>query len=381
MVSRRAVLGGIVIGGGALTAAGYGAYKMLVPPPAEVGFTLSQPELDAARVLLKAHPAVDVHSHPGRTFVDGAKGLPWKLKLYALRGTFEERVVEDMKAGGLAAVGFSAVADFPVLDLGKNGLSAAREFEPGEAWKYHLAQVANLKKLVDSGLVTPVLVPDDVIQAHNSGRPGAFFSAEGGDFLEGKIGRVEEIFNQGIRMLTPMHYHSNEIGDIITAAPVHGGLTGFGSEVIGEMNRLGMMIDVSHASEKTALAIIAKSSKPVSATHTHVSGLGMDHPRFISKELARAVIDNGGYLGAWPAGIGISTLSDFVGRIEQLIKFAGVDHVAIGSDMDANYKPVYDNFRNLPLIVGEMLKRGHKEEDVAKVIGGNFMRVFAAHLG
>jgi membrane dipeptidase len=107
----------------------------------------------------------------------------------------------------------------------------------------------------------------------------------------------------------------------------------------------------------------------------------MEHPRFISSDLAKAVIGSGGYIGAWPAGIGITTLSEFIDRIEQLIKFAGIDHVAIGSDMDANYKPVYDNFRSLPLIVGEMLRRGHKEDDVAKVIGGNFMRVFEATTG
>jgi membrane dipeptidase len=374
------VLTGLAIGGGLIGAGTYAGYRMLVPPPAEIGFSLNESELAAARALLKTHPAVDVHSHPGRTFVEGAEGLSWKLWLYAMRGTFEERVIADMKAGGLAAVSFSAVADFPVLDLGNNGLASIRKFEPGEAWKYHLVQMKNLQKLTDSDLVTPVLAPQDIIKAHNSGKPGALFSAEGGDFLEGQIGRVEELFDQGIRMLTPMHYNTNEIGDIITAAPVHNGLTGFGSDVIGEMNRLGIMIDVSHASEKTAFDIIKKSSRPVSATHTHISGLGMEHPRFISADLAKAVIGSGGYIGAWPAGIGITSLGEFIDRIEQLIAFAGPDHVAIGSDMDANYKPVYDNFRNLPLIVGEMLRRGYREEDIAKLIGGNFMRVFEANM-
>ncbi len=376
MVSRRKIIAGIAVAG--LGGVGYAGYKMLVPEPAVVGYELSEGELSAAHALLKAHPAVDVHSHPGRTFVDGAEGLAWKLKLYAMRGTFEERVVEDMIAGGLAAVSFSAVADFPVLDVGDGGLSATRKFEPGEAWKYHLAQVKNLKNLTASGLVTPVLSPAGITAAHNSGKPGAFFSAEGGDFLEGKIERVKEIHDQGIRMLTPMHYNTNEIGDIITAEPVHGGLTDFGGEVVAELNRLGIMIDVSHSSEKTAFAIIKNSANPACATHTHVSGLGIEHPRFISKDLAKAVVESGGYIGAWPAGIGISTTREFIDRIEQLIKFVGVDHVAIGSDMDANYKPVYDNFRMLPLIVGEMLKRGYKDDDVAKIIGGNFIRVFEA---
>ncbi len=378
MVSRRKIIAGIALGG--VGVAGYLGYKMLVPPPAIIGFEQSEKELAAARELLKAYPAVDVHSHPGRTFVEDAEGLSWKLKLYSMRGSFEERVVADMIAGNLAACSFSAVADFPVLDLGESGLSATREFEKDEAWKYHLAQVKNLKKLVETGLVSLVMKPADIAKAHNSGKPGAFFSAEGGDFFDGKIARVEKLFEQGFRMLTPMHYRVNEIGDIITAKPEHNGLTEFGGKVIAELNRVGIMIDISHASEKTAFDMIAKSSKPVCATHTHVNGLGFDHPRFISSKLAKATFDSGGYIGAWPAGLGLGTMGDYIDRIEELIKFAGYDQVAIGSDMDANYKPVYDNFRSLPILVGELLKRGHKDVDIAKLIGGNFIRVFEATL-
>ena len=85
-------------------------------------------------------------------------------------------------------------------------------------------------------------------------------------------------------------------------------------------------------------------------------------------------------IGAWPAGIGINTLQGYIGRIAELVKDVGIDSVAIGTDMDANYQPVFDNYRQMPLIVGALLKSGISENDLAKIIGGNFLRLFAANL-
>ncbi len=84
----------------------------------------------------------------------------------------------------------------------------------------------------------------------------------------------------------------------------------------------------------------------------------------------------GGLVGAWPAGIGIDSLSGFVDRTLELVKAVGIDHVCLGTDMDANYKPVFDNYRKLPLFVGGLAKQGLSEGDIAKIIGGNFIRVF-----
>ena len=178
-------------------------------------------------------------------------------------------------------------------------------------------------------------------------------------------------------MVTIVHYvHNGELGDIITGEAVNNGLTSFGKEVVGELNANRIMIDLAHASEKTALDAISISKHPMVATHTHIKGPGGSHPRFISKELAQAIVETNGYVGAWPAGIGISTLEGYVSRIVELVDWIGVDHVAIGSDMDANYKPVFEDYAKMPLIVGRLLRHGMAEVDIAKIIGGNFMRVF-----
>ena len=174
-----------------------------------------------------------------------------------------------------------------------------------------------------------------------------------------------------------MHYRNNELGDIITGPPLHKGLTDAGVAVVRAMNAAGMLVDIAHASEATAMGVIAASSKPVIASHVHVHGK-LSHPRFISPELARAVVAKGGGLvGAWPAGIGITDLRGFVDRALELVAIAGIDHVCLGTDMDANYKPVFDTYAHLPHFVAGLTQRGMAEADVAKLIGGNYLRLLA----
>jgi len=176
-----------------------------------------------------------------------------------------------------------------------------------------------------------------------------------------------------------MHYRNNELGDIITSAPVHGKLSDAGVAVVKAMNAIGMLVDVAHASEATAMGAIRASSKPVIASHVHVQSEKLQHPRFISLDLAKAVAETGGgVLGAWPAGIGVVDLNGFVDRTFELVDHVGIEHVCLGTDMDANYKPVLDTYANLPVYVAGLLKRGMQEPEVAKLIGGNFLRVFAA---
>lgn len=383
MVTRRTILagGGLAVLAGA---GGFGAWAWpkLVPPEAPIGFSLSEEELAQAIAFLEAHPAIDSHAHPGRSFVAGATGLSWKMWIYKQFGRFEERVVADMRAGHLAAAGFSGVSDFPVLDLKGDGLVSVRRFAPGEAWAYWQAQLAALDGLVARGLVHKVLEPADVAVARAAGKPGAFFAIEGADFVEDDPGRIAAVEKDGVRMVTLMHYLAGgALGDVMTAPPVNNGLTGLGREVVSALDEARIMIDLSHASEKTALDALAVARGPVVATHTHLNSLGIGHPRFISDELAQGIAASGGYVGAWPAGIGISTLAGFVERIATLVDKLGVDHVAIGSDMDANYRPVFETYRKLPLIVGALLKRGIGEEAVAKIIGGNALAVFATVRG
>ena len=381
MVSRRAVVGGAATGAAAGVGAGVVAWwaaRQLGTPRAAVGFELSEDELARAVAFLDAHPAIDTHAHPGRTFVRGAEHLTWKLRLYAARGSFEDRAVVALREGRVAAACFSAVSDFPTLDARGGGLTKVRDFDPGEAWAYYLRQLANLRELVDRADVAPVLGPDDVTAARMAGAVGAILGVEGADFLDGDLGRVEQCFADGVRLVTLVHYFSGGvIGDVMTAPPVHGGLTPFGRDAVREMNRVGIMVDLSHASERTAYDALEVSAKPLLITHTDIAEDGPSNPRFVSEGLARTVAEAGGAVGAWPAGIRFDSLADYVERIVELVELLGEDHVCIGTDMDANYRPVFETYAKMPLVVGGLLRRGMGEEVLAKVVGGNFLRIFA----
>ncbi|MCB1406984.1 MAG: membrane dipeptidase [Rhodobacteraceae bacterium] len=377
---RRSFLGG---GAGALMAAGaagywFGLRPLAVPQPAEVGFTLTAEETAAAQVLMRRVPVIDAHAHPGRTFLRDAEDLSFLLRLYRLiGGTFEAESLSDMRASGMAAAVFNGVGDIQVITLGDGGLSAWRPFAPDEAWQSYRRQIANLRALADAGHVTLCLTPDDVVTSHAQGRLGAILAMEGADALEGDASRVAQLHADGVRMLTLVHYRDNDLGHIMTG-DAGGGLSGAGREAVVAMNEVGMMIDLAHAAEATAFDVIAVSRKPVILSHTHINAPELSNPRFVSPELAQAVAETGGYIGAWPAGIGLDSLNGFADRVVWLIEQMGADHVALGSDMDANYRPVLETYRKMPLLVGALMRRGLDDETLGKILGGNVLRVWRA---
>lgn len=375
MNRRRLVLAGVgVVALGALgCAAGGGAGEA-----ASLGFEPDPDFVRQARALMRSHPVIDVHAHPGRTFVRGATGLSAALTAFSAGGVFERRAIADMRAGSVCGASFSLVADFQVLDFAGPGLVAVRDFRVGEARESYVRQMSNLRAaLAEQGAIV-VREPSDFNRALAARRIGAYMTVEGADFLAGDIANVERAFADGLRSITLVHYRPNELGDIQTADAVNGGLTPFGADVIREMDRLGVVVDLAHASEATAFAALEVCTRPVMCSHTHLQGRGASHARFISSELAAQICGRGGVIGAWPAGIGMTTMSEFVDRIFDLAEALGPEHVCLGTDIDANFRPVFTSYRQAPLLVSELLRRGYGEENAAGFVGGNFLRVFGA---
>ncbi len=345
----------------------------LTPPGAE---PLSAEESAWAEQFLARNFSVDVHCHPGMFFFLGLSPEDPMLQKMASVGVFEKRTVADMAAGQLSAACFATVADISLIGAGKQGLFARREFEPGEAYSDHQRQMAVLQGMVDSGLVAPVRSLEDLVAAKNASQVGAIFASEGGDFLEEKGERLEEAWKAGIRKIGLVHYHINQIGDIQTAEPKHAGLTEFGREAVVEMNRLGMIIDMAHATFETTRDAAELSSQPVIVSHSFIADAGIQHPRLLSEDHARVIAQTGGLVGAWPSGIGNPDFPSFIDRLVRLVDFIGIDHVGLGTDMDANYLPVFTNYRQMPHLPVALRSRGMNDEDIAKILGGNFMRVF-----
>lgn len=335
--------------------------------------------LQQAHDLLKASPAIDIHAHPGRTFGRDAENLAPALKMMSGGGATEDRVIAEMREGRLSGASFAVVADVQVLNVQPGGgLGAARDFQPGEARASYARQIANMHSVLPPLGVSFVKEPGDFRRIHAKGGIAGLLTVEGADFLAGDLANVGKAFDDGVRSITLVHYRPNEVGDIQTAPPVWAGLPPFGADVIREMNRLGMVIDLAHASEDTAKAALAVSKAPVMCSHTHVNGRGAEHPRFISLGLAKEIAAKGGIIGAWPAGIGMKTLDEYVARIIDLADVLGPEHVSLGTDMDANFMPVMTSYKQLPELVAKLLERGYGKKNVAAFVGGNFLRVYEA---
>lgn len=325
----------------------------------------------------EAGPWVDTHAHPGRFFV---RGLCADDPAAALLGRDTvDRALQGLHVGGADLCCFATVADLRVLGVEPTGgIRARRDFEPGEAHRDHERQLAALDEICARPGVARILAPEDWRTAREADAIGILTACEGGDFLEGRLERVEQAHRRGVRSIGLVHYRVNELGDIQTEPPAHGGLSAFGASVVREMNRLGLIIDLAHGTFELTRQVLELSTRPVLLSHSHLARRADSHPRLLRREHARAVAEAGGLLGAWPAGVELETFDDFVDEILRMIDLLGVAQVALGTDMDANYRPVFESYRELPALAEALADRGLADTEIADVLGGNFLRLFEA---
>jgi len=323
--------------------------------------------------VIKQSTVIDLHSHPGRFFLNGADNIDPQMK--SMTGGFEAKRIADMTRGHVSAALFSLVADLSILSLTKKGIAASRDFLPGEAYTDFKRQLAILQKMVQGASISQALSAKDIINAKKMNKPVAIFACEGANFVEHRLERLAEAYDAGVRAIGLVHYSSNALGDIQTAPAIHGGLTKLGVDVVKEMNRLGIIVDLAHATQQTCEDALSNSSSPVIVSHSNLLGK-VNFPRFLNKDHASMITTSGGLIGAWPSGFDSRNLLDFANQVVRLVEHVGVDHVAIGTDMDGNYKPVLTDYVDFPTLASLLLFRGLSASDCEKVFGGNFLRVF-----
>jgi membrane dipeptidase len=373
-MSRRAALAGGIVSAAALAAGGAWWWSRSRKPP--LGIQIPEAFLERGAVLMAENASVDVHSHAGRSYLVGAEHDSLVVRM--MRDGFEAERAEDMEKAQVTASLFAVVADLPLLGLADGGLAVVRGFKPGEAYRDFNRQLDRLLATVDSGVISLALSPQDILAAHQARMPAMILCSEGADFVEDRLERIAEVYAKGLRSITLIHYNTNRLGDNQTNPPVHHGLTSFGRDVVREMNRSGMIIDLAHASAETCAGVLAESSSPVMLSHSNLDTGAVESTRFISADHARMVAETGGIIGAWPAGIGSETLADFAEQILALVDAVGADHVAVGSDMDGNYKPVLTDYADFPRLAAALLFRGLSDAEVVNILGGNFLRLFEA---
>ncbi len=277
-------------------------------------------------------------------------------------------------------------------------------------------------------LVELATSPEDAYRLEKEGKRAAFIGIENGYLIGKDLSLVEEYYDRGIRYITLCHSGDNDICDSSTdrGNPEDKGLSDFGREVVAECNRLGIMVDVSHASDKSFFDVLEVTKAPVIASHSSVRSL-CDHPRNISDEMLKALASNNGVIQICFVSSFIKkakpnperekaraklrekygsrsemrdesvrekmedeymdiyekypsekvTVQEFVDHIDYVVNLIGVNHVGIGTDFDGGGSVEgCDNVSELPNITTELLRRGYSEEDIQKIWGANIMRVF-----
>jgi membrane dipeptidase len=320
-------------------------------------------------------PRIDLHSHAGRCFL---AGLPAGHSLVATMGAAAVAdAVRAARAAGMTALVLAAVADFAVLRPDPaTGLRAHRGFHAGEAYADYRRQLAAIREAAAEAGAEVAASAADLDRAARDERTAVLLGCEGGDFLEGDLRRLEEARAAGLTVLTLVHYRVSEIGDVQTEAPVHDGLSRFGRDVVAECNRLGIVIDCAHASFATTTAVLEASSQPVIISHGQLGYPGngasdTGHPRLMTARHAAAVAEAGGLVGAWPCGITSRSLDDFGTEIIRLADAAGRAHVALGTDLDGNYRPVLTSYDQLGDLARLLRDRGLASDHVHQILGGN----------
>jgi membrane dipeptidase len=326
--------------------------------------------LSAAQKFLKDNISVDVHTHAGPTGVIS-------------RNAPSDDLATSMRAGGMAVVCLADVPDGPILGRNANNvLAAVRQPAPGQLYHYHLDRIAWMDELVARHGIRRALTVADLKAAHAAGQPAIIVDIEGLDFLELKLERLEESYRRGVRTMQLVHYTPNDIGDFQTGAVVHNGLTPFGAEVIRACNRLGVVVDVAHATEGTVKQAAKVASGPLLLSHTALRGSKAQGPtplteRQITPDHARMIAETGGSIGIWhffPSATG------YVDGLKEMVDVVGVDHVSIGSDHSSS-QGLFKGYGDFTPVVDAMLRGGFTPAETAKIVGGNYVRIFAASAG
>jgi len=336
--------------------------------------------------------------------------------------------VEGLASGADRRPDHPLMTDMARLHEGRVGGQFWSVYIPSEvtgdaAVRATLEQIDIVKRLVEAYPRDLELArtADDVVRIHKSGKVASLIGIEGGHQIGGSLAALRMFYDLGARYMTFTHFKDNEFADSATDDPKYHGITDFGRTVIHEMNRLGMLVDLSHVSPETMRDALAASKAPVIFSHSDARALA-DHPRNVPDDILREVPANDGvvmvnfYLGhlseayrlwsaehsaeearlaslfvgqpearkaklaeweqAHPApAAGIGLIAD---HIDHIVKVAGHDNVGIGGDLDGigydEAPPGMNSVAGYPLLFAELIRRGWSDADLAKLAGGNVLR-------
>jgi membrane dipeptidase len=367
--------------------------------------------------------------------IDGHNDLPWELRERFNGNLAAVDLKSDTSRLPIPAGGAALMTDIPRLRAGEVGGQFWSVWIPPETTGFEavqmtLEQIDLVKRMAASypADLAMAYTAADIRRIHGSGKIACLIGIEGGHQINNSLAVLRQMYDAGARYMTLTHTSTTAWADSATDAPAHHGLTPFGAEVVREMNRLGMLVDLSHVSPDTMRAALAVSEAPVIFSHSSARAL-VDHPRNVPDDVLSAVAAQGGVVMAnfapgyvsqararWDAdyaaektrfnsppyaGLYIgqpdraraalaaweqehpkpqATLAEVADHIEHIRKIAGVEHVGLGSDFDGiGSTPVgLEGVDRYPALLEELMRRGWSDADIANLAGGNVLRVMAA---
>jgi membrane dipeptidase len=325
---------------------------------------------------------IDMHNHvhPAGTESHPQQGPPRRQE--EQQPALVLSIANEIKQSGLTAICASFELDF----AGNN--------KPGDARDNFLRWLTVIDAQLEKDHMRRALNMKDLQAAHDHRQPTVVQSVEGAMFIEGRLERVEEVYKRGVRHLQLLHQQDDMVsplGDVITAPAHLGGLTAMGAGVVKECNRLGILVDLAHARPETVLGALKVATQPLIVSHTGLDSQTGGNPRMaemmkvhlISKERAKVVADAGGVIGVWTKLAG--SPKEFAENIKAMVDAVGIDHVGIGTDTDLLSSRIGQGTNKawpaltggfFYTVVGELLLQGFTPDEIGKVGGGNFCRVF-----
>ncbi len=362
----------------------------------------TDPALVRARRVLRASPLIDGHND-----------LPWVIRE-------DTRAPRDVEAYDLRKR-TTGDTDLQRMRSGQVGAQFWSVFIPGEIKdsgyaRVQLEQIDIARRVIERypEALSLATSASDVTAAFRNGRIGSLLGMEGGHAIENSLGALRSYYRLGVRYMTLTHNVTLDWADAAMDAPRHNGLTPFGRDVVREMNRLGMIVDISHVTPKVMHDVLDVAEAPVMFSHSSAKAL-TDHPRNVPDDVLRRLQRNGGVVmvtfipafvsqsvATWELRLGelttgkpadeaarlraeyaratpkpVATLKDVADHIDHVRKMAGVNHVGIGSDFwgDPDMPTGLEDASRFPYLFAELIRRGWSDADLAKLAGGNMLRV------
>ena len=262
---------------------------------------------------------------------------------------------------------------------------------PAGAAKQTLRMLDTLYRELEANACSFILATKaaDIEQAKSAGKVAAVIGIEGAESLEGDLALLRVFYHLGLRLVTIAWSRRNQAADGVHESRTGGGLSSFGVDLVKECNRLGILVDISHLSAAGVRDVLQISPQPVIASHSNAYAL-CPHVRNLNDEQLTALAEKGGVVGVTfvPSFLteerNEASLDKLLDHIDHIVRVAGIDHVGLGSDFDGFGPPPptgLDDVTRLPGITAGLVARGYSAEQVRKILGGNFLRVFRQVVG